>query len=244
MAEKPDRWAGCRRIRVIHHTNIKRILMAKTSRTTTCRRIRRNTRGNAWHNNKNKKEYTTMEWINTAWQWIETNIVPLLTTTNIMMVLGVIFSLFKQKRSIMDNTASSRDLRRMLDTVKLQSAALDEQTAGLAALKAETDALKESAALDATKIDAMLDILHTVFMAQNLPAGSKQVIDGFYTNARYAETQQRAAIVKQVEDLKAQLASMTAAMAEKVDSAETTVKKIVGAKSTETQTVKPAVNLK
>lgn len=185
-----------------------------------------------------------MEWINTAWQWIETNIVPLLTTTNIMMVLGVIFSLFKQKRSIMDNTASSRDLRRTLDTVKLQSAALDEQTAGLAALKAETDALKESAALDATKIDAMLDILHTVFMAQNLPAGSKQVIDGFYTNARYAETQQRAAIVKQVEDLKAQLASMTAAMAEKVDSAETTVKKIVGAKNTEKQTVKSAVNLK
>ena len=117
-------------------------------------------------------------------------------------------------------------------------------TTQLAALKAETDALKESAALVATKIDAMLDILHTVFMAQNLPAGSKQVIDGFYTNARYAETQQRAAIVKQVEDLKAQLASMTAAMAEKVDSAETTVKKIVGAKSTETQTVKPAVNLK
>lgn len=185
-----------------------------------------------------------MEWINMAWQWIETNIVPLLTTTNIMMVLGVIFSLIRQKRNLLDNTASGKELKQAINAVKLQGTTLDEQTAGLAALKAETDALKESAALDATKIDAMLDILHTVFMAQNLPAGSKQVIDGFYTNARYAETQQRAAIVKQVEDLKAQLASMTAAMAEKVDSAETTVKKIVGAKSTETQTVKPAVNLK
>ena len=88
----------------------------------------------------------------------------------------------------------------------------------------------------------MLDMLHTVFMAQELPAGSKQVIDAFYTNARYAETQQRAAIVKQVEELKAQLASMTAAMAEKVDSAETTVKKIVGAQSTKKPT--PTVNMK
>lgn len=33
--------------------------------------------------------------------WIETNIVPLLTTTNIMMVLGVIFSLIRQKRNLL-----------------------------------------------------------------------------------------------------------------------------------------------
>lgn len=183
-----------------------------------------------------------MEWINTAWQWIETNIVPLLTTTNIMMVLGVIFSLIRQKRNLLDNTASGKELKQAINAVKLQGTTLDEQTAGLAQLRAETDALKEIISIETTKADAMLDMLHTVFMAQELPAGSKQVIDAFYTNARYAETQQRAAIVKQVEELKAQLASMTAAMAEKVDSAETTVKKIVGAQSTKKPT--PTVNMK
>lgn len=173
-----------------------------------------------------------MEWINTAWTWIETNITPLLTTANITMVLGVIFSIWKQKRSLLDNTVSNKELKETMNIVSSQKETLDAQNDSLESLKAENENLKETVANMAIKSDAVLDILHTVYMAQNISADAKNVIETFYTNARYAETQQRAEILKQVEDLKAQLASMTAAMSDNVKKTAEKIKKTVGAEKT------------
>lgn len=174
-----------------------------------------------------------MEWINIAWAWVVEHITPLLTTANLTLLASVIWTLFKQKRNLLDNTASGKELKQTLNAIKLQSASLDEQTAGLGKLKEVVQELKDVISIMTVKADAELDILHTVYMAQNLPSDAKQVIGAFYSNARYAETQQRAEIVKRVEELQARLAEMT----EKAGQEAEAVKKIVGEKPEKPATV-------
>ena len=170
-----------------------------------------------------------MDWINTAWAWVEQNITPLLTTANIALVLNVILSLFKQKRTLTDNTFVTRDLKTALADNKAQY----EQ---VTALKKEVDDLTDALSAMTIKNDAILDILETVYRNQPLSASTKDKVQMLHTNARYETSKARATILKELEEMKAkdeQAAKEREAKAEKI-------KKLVG----DAPADKPAVNLK
>jgi len=171
-----------------------------------------------------------MNWINEAWAWVVDNIAPLLTATNLIMLLNVMFSLFRQRSNINANTASGKELKQTLKTLQIQRETLEEQTSGLDKLKSEVKEMQEILSHMASKADAELDILHTAYAAQSrLPEEARKAIDAFYTNARYSETKQRAEILKRVKELESKLAEVTTEAAEKA--AE--VKKLVEDKAAE-----------
>lgn len=167
-----------------------------------------------------------MEWMNMAWAWIETNIAPLLTAANIALVLNVIITLFRQKRTLNDNTYVTKDLRKALNESRAQSKQITE-------LEARVAELTDASANAAIKSDAILDILYSVYMGQTaLSQATRDKIDTLHTNARFATSKARAAILKELEEMKAKEAEAAAERLKKTDK----IKKLVGAE-TETKSL-------
>lgn len=139
---------------------------------------------------------------NEIWAWIVDNLTPFLTGANLLAVVSVIVSLFRQKRTITDNTLSSRELKSVLSETRAQSDRQDEQTREIAVLKALTGDLTDKADELTTKLNAILEVQQIAYRDHTaLSKEQRGNIDDVITTAKLTSTKSRAELLKKLEEL-------------------------------------------
>lgn len=143
-----------------------------------------------------------MEIWNMITDWFSQNIVPLLTTTNLVAILTVIFNLFRQKKVITESTVSGKELNQSLKETKELSKTLSAQSEEIAELKAQNGELNDLISQLLFKCNSMLDIQQIVYNASaSLSKDTRGSINNIITNAKFATSNARADILKEMEDL-------------------------------------------
>ncbi len=174
-----------------------------------------------------------MEWFDMVWAWIQENGLELLAMIDIPLVVSVIVSMFKQKKTLMDNTLSNKEIKAVCSSVEKQAEIIQKQEAEIKLLTGVCSTLKETIDYLTIKDNAILDILHTVYSGQGaLSQTTRETVDALYTNAKYAEGKERAEIVAELEALKKNIVDSATAAAFEVEKKTEKVKKIVDHKTT------------
>ncbi len=174
-----------------------------------------------------------MEWLNVVWTWIQENVLTILTTAEGSLLVSMLISNFKQKKTLMDNTLSNKEIKGVCSSVEKQAKVIEKQEEDIKALTAVCSMLKETIDYLTIKDNAILDILHTVYSGQGaLSQATRETVDTLYANAKYAEGKERAEIVKELEELKMNIISSATAAAEEVEKKTKKVKTIVDHKTT------------
>lgn len=144
-----------------------------------------------------------MEIFNTIYDWIMSNIVPLLTTTNLVALVGVFIGMRRQKSTLFENTLSTRDLKKSLAINNELKEKIDSQAAEISDLKALAGDLSDLMYQTIVKSNAMLDVQQIVYNAStSLTAEARSAINNTIVNAKYATTKARADIIKEIDEMK------------------------------------------
>lgn len=146
-----------------------------------------------------------MEFFNNVWQWIQGNIVPLLTTTNIAMVLGLILSFVRSKKALISTGASAGALEKELKETKKANAELTQK---VSALEASQNRMSEQSAelLQAqshvlNKLDGILAVQDLAYSASKaIPQDTLATMKNTINNVRYAATKTRKDIADNVDE--------------------------------------------
>lgn len=174
-----------------------------------------------------------MEFLEQVWAWIQANGLELLAMVDIPLVVSVIVSMFKQKKTLMDNTLSNKEIKGVCSSVEKQATVIESQGEEIKTLTSVCSELKEIIDYLTIKDNAILDILHTVYSGQSaLTQTARETVDTLYANAKYAESKDRATIIKELEDLKKNILENANAAAQTVEEKTKKVKKIVEHKTT------------
>lgn len=160
-----------------------------------------------------------------VWTWISTNIVPILSSTTFVSLLGFITYFLRTRRTTRDNTLV---LSKLINELKT---ALSE----LGRLKEESRDQKDEISQLTIKVDGLLDILQTVYTQQLKDPAAIRAVSNIANGVRYSTGKTR-------KDIAANAAKtekiLEIAFAEaKAVAAET--KRIVG----EAPADKPAINI-
>jgi hypothetical protein len=153
-----------------------------------------------------------MEELNQLWAWLKEQIIPLLTSANIALVVGVLVKIIRQKVTLKDVSVSSTELKKTLSANKDAT----EKQNGLAR---RVEELTEAMAYMTQKEDAILDILNTVYSSsQSLTPNVKSAVSELYAGNRFATTKARKEALKLAEEMKVEAAENAEKAAKKVES--------------------------
>ena len=145
-----------------------------------------------------------MEWITNIWAWIvahKDGIVTFVTSSSFIGFVTTILMLIKQGRSVKANTGTSKELTVALkdnkelaekvETLKSANETLGNKVADM------TDALDKML----TKVNAQLEVQSIAYNAQLKDDKVRTAVNNVLTNAKYAETATRAALITKIEEL-------------------------------------------
>lgn len=156
-----------------------------------------------------------LEWFNSIVEWIEVNseaIIGALSSLNLGGIAANLFYAFKQRKTIVANTAATSDLGTSAKEMVKTTKAVEENTAETKALNAEVvnlknenEALKETVSHVMSKIDSILEVMNVVYGTLK-DETVRVAVQNIILNAKYAETETRALLQKQIDELQAKIA--------------------------------------
>lgn len=187
-----------------------------------------------------------IEWFQSIGNWFVTNKDAIVTTLSAVATSGVgvnLWQFFKNRKIVTENTKNSSELVAALKENELLKPAVAKVEEVLSTVKEKQVAL-EKKVIDSingidtlvTKVNAILDVQSLVY--QTIKDESTRVaVNNILTNAKYAVTEQRAQLIKELNALKEENARITAESNAKVEESVAKATSIIEATNVETKTV-------
>lgn len=187
-----------------------------------------------------------IEWFQSIGNWIVTNKDAIVTTLSAMATSGVgvnLWQFFKNRKIVTENTKNASELVAALKENELLKPAVAKVEEVLSTVKEKQVAL-EKKVIDSingidilvTKVNAILDVQSLVY--QTIKDESTRIaVNNILTNAKYAVTEQRAQLIKELNALKEENARITAESNAKVEESVAKATSIIEATNVETKTV-------
>lgn len=150
-----------------------------------------------------------MEFFSNLWAWIvayKDAIVTFVTSSSFIGFVTTIIMLVRQWKAVKANTGSTKELKVSLAENKRLMAEMDAIKTEMEEIKNESNNIMDAASTLLTKQNATLEVLNVVYNHSIKDEKTRTTVNALLTNAKFAETEARAAILKEVEDLRAQLA--------------------------------------
>ena len=151
-----------------------------------------------------------IEFFNNIGQWIVANKEVLLTVFSGIDVAGLvsaIFILIKGNKKSDENTKATKNLNENMEqTIELKNAvenntkSNEKLTEDMVLLKQENEELKHSNENILSKFDAVLDVMSVVYSTLK-DETVRNTVNNIIVNAKYAETNTKAALEQQVKEL-------------------------------------------
>lgn len=187
-----------------------------------------------------------IEWFQSIGNWFVTNKDAIVTTLSAVATSGVgvnLWQFFKNRKIVTENTKNASELVAALKENELLKPAVAKVEEALSNVKEKQIAL-EKKVIDSingidtlvTKVNAILDVQSLVY--QTIKDESTRVaVNNILTNAKYAVTEQRAQLIKELNALKEENARITAESNAKVEESVAKATSIIEATNVETKTV-------
>ena len=187
-----------------------------------------------------------IEWFQSIGNWIVTNKDAIVTTLSAIATSGVgvnLWQFFKNRKIVTENTKNASELVAALKENELLKPAVVKVEEMLSTVKEKQVAL-EKKVIDSingidtlvTKVNAILDVQSLVY--QTIKDESTRIaVNNILTNAKYAVTEQRAQLIKELNALKEENARITAESNAKVEESVAKATSIIEATNVETKTV-------
>lgn len=187
-----------------------------------------------------------IEWFQSIGNWIVTNKDAIVTTLSAVATSGVgvnLWQFFKNRKIVTENTKNASELVAALKENELLKPAVAKVEEALSIVKDKQSAL-EKKVIDSingidilvTKVNAILDVQSLVY--QTIKDESTRIaVNNILTNAKYAVTEQRAQLIKELNALKEENARITAESNAKVEESVAKATSIIEATNVETKTV-------
>ena len=191
-----------------------------------------------------------MEFINSCIRWVAENykaILMVVTSTQFISLVSAIVLLVKSLRAGKDNTASTKALNETMEKTNGMSVTVDDINANVTLLQGDNLTIKEELKrfeteqkeyLDnlTTKLNAILEVQSVVYSTIK-NEDIRNTVNALLVNAKYAETANRAKLRKEIDDLKAKVASQVTEVQATVEKASDVVKNIVSPKAESTDNI-------
>lgn len=187
-----------------------------------------------------------IEWFQSIGNWVVTNKDAIVTTLSAIATSGVgvnLWQFFKNRKIVTENTKNASELVAALKENELLKPAVAKVEEMLSTVKEKQVAL-EKKVIDSingidtlvTKVNAILDVQSLVY--QTIKDESTRIaVNNILTNAKYAVTEQRAQLIKELNALKEENARITAESNAKVEESVAKATSIIEATNVETKTV-------
>ncbi len=187
-----------------------------------------------------------IEWFQSIGNWFVTNKDAIVTTLSAVATSGVgvnLWQFFKNRKIVTENTKNASELVAALKENELLKPAVAKVEEVLSTVKEKQVAL-EKKVIDSingidtlvTKVNAILDVQSLVY--QTIKDESTRIaVNNILTNAKYAVTEQRAQLIKELNALKEENARITAESNAKVEESVAKATSIIEATNVETKTV-------
>lgn len=187
-----------------------------------------------------------IEWFQSIGNWVVSNKDAIVTTLSAIATSGVgvnLWQFFKNRKIVTENTKNASELVAALKENELLKPAVAKVEEVLSTVKEKQVAL-EKKVIDSingidtlvTKVNAILDVQSLVY--QTIKDESTRIaVNNILTNAKYAVTEQRAQLIKELNALKEENARITAESNAKVEESVAKATSIIEATNVETKTV-------
>lgn len=187
-----------------------------------------------------------IEWFQSIGNWFVTNKDAIVTILSTVATSGVgvnLWQFFKNRKIVTENTKNASELVAALKENELLKPAVAKVEEMLSTVKEKQVAL-EKKVIDSingidtlvTKVNAILDVQSLVY--QTIKDESTRIaVNNILTNAKYAVTEQRAQLIKELNALKEENARITAESNAKVEESVAKATSIIEATNVETKTV-------
>lgn len=187
-----------------------------------------------------------IEWLQSIGNWFVTNKDGIVTALSAVATSGVgvnLWQFFKNRKIVTENTKNASELVAALKENELLKPAVAKVEEVLSTVK-EKQVVLEKKVIDSingidtlvTKVNAILDVQSLVY--QTIKDESTRIaVNNILTNAKYAVTEQRAQLIKELNALKEENARITAESNAKVEESVAKATSIIEATNVETKTV-------
>lgn len=187
-----------------------------------------------------------IEWFQSIGNWIVTNKDAIVTTLSAIATSGIgvnLWQFFKNRKIVTENTKNASELVAALKENELLKPAVAKVEEVLSTVKEKQVAL-EKKVIDSingidtlvTKVNAILDVQSLVYQTIK-DENTRIAVNNILTNAKYAVTEQRAQLIKELNALKEENARITAESNAKVEESVAKATSIIEATNVETKTV-------
>ena len=187
-----------------------------------------------------------IEWFQSIGNWVVTNKDAIVTTLSAIATSGVgvnLWQFFKNRKIVTENTKNASELVAALKENELLKPAVAKVEEMLSTVKEKQVAL-EKKVIDSingidtlvTKVNAILDVQSLVYQTIK-DENTRIAVNNILTNAKYAVTEQRAQLIKELNALKEENARITAESNAKVEESVAKATSIIEATNVETKTV-------
>ena len=187
-----------------------------------------------------------IEWFQSIGNWVVTNKDAIVTTLSAIATSGVgvnLWQFFKNRKIVTENTKNASELVAALKENELLKPAVAKVEEVLSTVKEKQVAL-EKKVIDSingidtlvTKVNAILDVQSLVYQTIK-DENTRIAVNNILTNAKYAVTEQRAQLIKELNALKEENARITAESNAKVEESVAKATSIIEATNVETKTV-------
>lgn len=176
-----------------------------------------------------------IEFFINIWEWVKLNsgqILALLTPANLILLIGAVVGLFRQKKTIMSNTNSSSELRKTMAQNNELKTQIDELSKQACDLKALIGDVNDANSLSTAKLNSILDVQQLVYGASTLDLKTRERIGNIIADGKFSETKSRRAVNEELAGLRGRVAELL----DTVDVSEKKVKKLTGTEAKKVDT--------
>lgn len=187
-----------------------------------------------------------IEWLQSVGNWFVANKDALIAGLTTLATSGIgvnLWQFFKSRKIVTENTSNAKQLAEALKQNELLKPAVELVEEKLNVLN-EKQISFGNKVLDVlngvdtlmTKVNAILDVQSLVYQTIK-DENTRVAVNNILTNAKYAVTEQRAQLIKELNSLKEENARITAESNAKVEETVERATAIIEATNTETNTV-------
>lgn len=172
-----------------------------------------------------------LQFFQNIWAWVSSHaavIAGILTPANLILIATNLLQVLRQKKTIVANTGSSRELQESLKAVKEAQATVETLQSLVAAQNEQIAALRDGQEQTNTKLNCVLEVQGQAYSVSLAKTQTLDAINGIIANGKFAETHARKAITDEVAELREQMEKLTAAS----KASEEKVKRIAGVTET------------
>lgn len=165
------------------------------------------------------------DFFSNIWTWVLENskpIMALLTPANLILLIGAVVTLFKQKKVITANTGESKELIKTLKASRETADKVDALYKRLEALDERTEGVSDEVNQCLAKLNAVLDVQQTAYARNFGGTSTYDAILKYISEGKFAEPKSKAAINEEMKKLQQKIAELSLAG----EAAEKKVKKI------------------